>query len=187
MDPRFSPARSRDEVRASRCPNCKSDALTDGTSEFSRSFGDITFRADLPAQVCSNCGESLVWGPDLGAFDRRVTRELVHRGADHPRALRWLRPAVMARQGPDDPGPVVLASDLADLLGVNSETVVAWESGEQPIGRAHLAVLGQLVLEALDGRTTTVDRLRALASRPSPAVVSLNEATPMSTSRRDAA
>ena len=54
-------------------------------------------------------------------------------------------------------------AELASLLAVTTELVVAWESGAEAPDRATVALLGALALEALEGLSTTRDRLRALA------------------------
>jgi transcriptional regulator with XRE-family HTH domain len=57
-------------------------------------------------------------------------------------------------------------ASLAELLDVAPETVSRWESGKRPVDRAAVAVLGSLVVDSLNQRTETIDRLRALREPP---------------------
>ena len=52
------------------------------------------------------------------------------------------------------------ATNLADLLGVTSETISRWENGHNEPDRAVWATLEQLVDDHYGNRTTTLDRLR---------------------------
>lgn len=107
------------------------------------------------AQVYDLCGESLIAYADLADAEPSVTRALVAVGWAHPDALRWLRKAAALR-----------ANELAGLLGVAPETVSRWEHGTRTIDRAALALVASLALDALDGVTTTRDRLRASGAHP---------------------
>ncbi len=159
------PATRRDDAKVTACVQCESTDLVDGTTEDTWTYGELALVVPLPAQVCRSCGESYVWGNDLRDAERRISRELVARGADHPTALRSLRKDAELRVG-----------EFADLLGVAPEVVSAWESGERPIERAHLAILGQLVVDALEGRTTTRDQLQGLAQARAKGVARLEAA-----------
>lgn len=82
-------------------------------------------------------------------------RALLDAGSTDPKAVTWLRKAAGLR-----------GNELAALLAVAPETVSRWEHGARTIDRAALAILGSLALDALDGVTTTRDRLRALGAHP---------------------
>jgi len=67
----------------------------------------------------------------------------------------------------------IRAVELAELLDVAPETVSHWETGKHAPDRSTLATVAALALDALDGATTTRDRLRALRERPPLAKVRL--------------
>lgn len=135
-----------------KCPTCRAGQLTDGTTEHTAKVGARTFVATLPARLCANCDEAIIGAEHLRAFERALERALVDVGADDGAALRYVRK-----------GAGLTGVELARLLGVAAETVSRWENGAQTPDRATVALLGALALDALDGRTTTRDRLDALA------------------------
>lgn len=52
--------------------------------------------------------------------------------------------------------------ELAEFLGVTPETVSRWETGKQPVERRAMAVVGALVVERFEGRTSTLENLKEL-------------------------
>lgn len=140
---------------AMTCKLCGQKRAHPGDTVERWTFGDLTIAVTVPATVCDACGESLVHGDDLARAENAVTRALIDAGSTDPKAVRWLRKAAGLR-----------AIDLAELLDVAAETVSRWENGARAIDRAALAVLAGLVLDALEGITTTRDRLRALGAHP---------------------
>lgn len=137
------------------CELCGAARATLGEHAVRRTFGELVVSVTVPAEVCDACGESLIADDDLARVEHAVTRALVSAGSMHPNALRWLRKAADLR-----------SMDLAELLGVAPETVSRWEHGSRTIDRAALALVASLALDALDGITTTRDRLRALGASP---------------------
>lgn len=139
-----------------KCPTCgATGTLAEGTTEHTEALGPRVFVATLPALVCSNCGESIVRGDDLHAFERARTSVLIAEGASDGAALRYVRKTAQ-----------LTAAELARLLGVAPETVSRWENDVQAPDRATVALLGALALDAQEGRTTTRDRLDAMATAP---------------------
>jgi transcriptional regulator with XRE-family HTH domain len=68
----------------------------------------------------------------------------------------------------------VRAVEFAELLDVTHETVSRWEHGHLPVERRAAALLSAMVIDKLEGRTSTLDRLRALLKpEPLPALVRL--------------
>lgn len=120
-----------------------------------RTFGELVVSVVVLAEVCDVCGESLIADADVAHAHHAVTRALVAASSTHPDALRWLRKAADLR-----------ANELAGLLGVAPETVSRWEHGTRTIDRAALALVASLAFDAIDGMTTTRDRLRALGAHP---------------------
>ncbi|HTP29443.1 MAG TPA: hypothetical protein VMK12_27735, partial [Anaeromyxobacteraceae bacterium] len=63
---------------------------------------------------------------------------------------------------------------LAELLDVTIETISRWEHGKQSLDRRAVALLASMVLDRIEGRTSTLDRLKALLKpEPLPSVVQL--------------
>ena len=121
--------------------------------ETSREVDGRTFDGHLAARECTGCG--LVQA-ERGA-DRRFTllvaRTLADAGASSGEVFRFLRKAVGLR-----------ATELAGFLNLAPETISRWETNKRAVDRAALALLGNAVRDLLDGRSTTLDGLRALSS-----------------------
>lgn len=112
---------------------------------------------DFPQKVCASCGERYYEAKDLVAAEDAVTLELVARGVRDAVVFKHLRKTLGLK-----------ATELADLLGVAAETVSRWENGHNEPDRAVWATLELLVEDHYAGRTTTRDRLRALAEAQTP-------------------
>lgn len=133
-----------------RCVQCK--GLLERVERDERlDVAGRTFIARLPAYSCSSCGEVLVSGALLARFELAAASALAQEGPIHGESFRFLRKALGMR-----------AMDLAALLGVTPETVSRWESGKHELDRSTWATVGALVLDHLDQRNTTQERLRAL-------------------------
>lgn len=152
-----------------RCVQCGAEQLRPSTRTDTLTVGGRTFKAELPALECGNCGEGYIEGAAVEAFEDAVTRALVEVGASEPDALRWLRKRAKLR-----------ASELADLLGVRAETVSRWETGATEAPRAVAFTLGTLALASLYGQTSPLARIRALGEvhppETTPIVVDLRKA-----------
>jgi DNA-binding transcriptional regulator YiaG len=77
-----------------------------------------------------------------------VACELADRGMRTGDTLRQMRKALGLR-----------AVDLARLLDVTAETISHWETGKARPTRATFAAVAAMADEAIDGRTSTRDRL----------------------------
>lgn len=142
-----------EEMRVSRCFQCGHVGLDDGVADLKRQVGGRTYTASVRAQVCPNCGEWVVTDETLGRFEAAVSRAVMASGARDGSTLKWLRKVAG-----------LTAAELAGLLGVTSKTVSRWETEETPIDVATLHALGELAVDGGEGRTTTADALRAMAS-----------------------
>lgn len=138
-----------------KCPACSASGLSTQSERQTRKIGAFTFRADLPALVCRKCGESYVAGPDLQRFELAAARELAHLGVRSGEALKFMRKAAGLK-----------AAELAELLGVSAETISRWETDKVPIDWAAFVAVGSLVADKIEGRTDTLERLRALRLPP---------------------
>lgn len=134
-----------------RCTNCESTELRDGTTEERLKVGEVAFVAELPALVCQKCGETFVGLGDMERFDLAVARWLTSEGHRTAEAFRFVRKALGMR-----------AADLAKLVGVTPETISHWENGHRDADVGVFALLGELVLDQIEGREETLKRLRAL-------------------------
>lgn len=150
-----------------KCIACGDDGLQAASHPESLEVAGHTFTGAIDARSCARCGEVYLDGPAVEQFELRVAACLAEAGIDSGEAFGFMRRALGMR-----------AVELADLLDVAPETISRWERGQRGVDRGALAVLGGLVTDAVEGRTATADRLRALKTPDTlPTVVDLrNEA-----------
>jgi putative zinc finger/helix-turn-helix YgiT family protein len=150
-----------------RCTECESDQLVQGTAPDTLTVGGQTFTADLPVVRCEACGAVFFDGPAVGEFERAVARELAQRGPATGETFRFMRKALGMR-----------AADLAEMLDVTPETLSRWETGKLPMGRTSWLTLSSLVLDY----EATCARLQAAKAGPglAKAVVRLDMSRRMS-------
>jgi putative zinc finger/helix-turn-helix YgiT family protein len=141
---------------AKRCFNCKSTELVAGEHEDRLEIAGHEFTRALPTLRCAHCGQETIDGSELETFELEVAAELARHGELQGDAFRFMRHTLEMK-----------AADFAELLGVTAETVSRWENGKQAIERRAAALLSSMVLDKLEGRTSTLDRLEAL-KKPSP-------------------
>ncbi len=147
-------------VERRRCGACGEGALRDGTETLSVALPRCGVVASVvtPARCCAACGDVRIGRTELARAHLAIARELADRGVHTGDALRHMRKALGLR-----------AADLARLLDVTPETVSHWETGRFLPGRAAFVAVAAMVQEALEGRTSTRDRLAVLAEgRPYP-------------------
>ena len=133
-----------------RCTRCDG-VLVARKVDVSRDVADHVFVASLPARLCRSCGETSYEAAVLQRFDLHVANRLAEAGVGGGAAFRFMRKALGLR-----------AVDLAELLDVSAETLSRWETEKRALDRGALAVLAACVRDALAGRTSTIDTLRAL-------------------------
>lgn len=138
-----------------RCVQCGHVGLEDGQADDQIVIGERTFTASLPAQICPECGESYTGLEALGQLELAVAAALARDGTRSPEAFRFMRKALG-----------LPAVELAELLDVTPETISRWEHGKLRVERRALALIGALVLEREEGRSTILDHLRALKDPP---------------------
>jgi DNA-binding XRE family transcriptional regulator len=127
-----------------RCYKCKGETLAETKVEERIEVAGKTFTASVLAIKCAACGELYYPGPVLESFG-------------------FMRRALGLK-----------AVELAELLDVTHETVSRWEHGHQPVERRAVALLSAMVLDRLEGQTTTLDRLKTLLKpKPLPKLVRL--------------
>lgn len=141
-----------------RCPLCKSTPTETVLLPEVLSFGGVSFTADVPYQRCSSCGEEIVDGAAVVAFEKAVAEALLVQQPSGD-GFRFLRKRL-----------ALSGKDVATLLDVTVETISLWENNRRPIPRQTWALLGVLVYEYLHGEGVTMARLRAPACSSVPEV-----------------
>jgi DNA-binding transcriptional regulator YiaG len=136
------------------CTTCKKGLLRSGTEVHTLRLGEQTFTAKLPVKLCNKCNESLMSGETLGAFEVAVAQYLARKGPASGENFAFMRKAIG-----------LSGVDLADLLRTSKETVSRWETGKHAVDIWAWITLGSLVLDHVDGRTMTMERLRALRAK----------------------
>lgn len=139
-----------------RCYNCRSEQLATVEREDRIEVAGHRFIRTLPAQRCSRCGAETVEGADIQGFEWLVAGELARHGEVSPQSFSFMRRVLGLK-----------AAELADLLDVRPETISRWENAKQSIERRAAALLASMVIDKLEGRSSTLERLQTLRS-PSP-------------------
>jgi len=137
----------------SKCPACGNTTFHAATYAARRDMDCRRFTGDVPARKCASCGEMVISGPGLAAFERAMTLQLARGGDVGPEGFRWLRRAAGLK-----------AVRLAELLDVTPMQVSRWENGRKPLERRAVALVSALALEQLEGRAATRAVLEALAA-----------------------
>ena len=146
-----------------RCCDCESLEIVDADIEERFAVAGRSFAVVVPGTRCAKCGNYYLRADTVVAVERSVAAELARRGDVSPAAVRDMRKTIPLRR-----------DDLAAMLGVTTDTIVRWESGEEPIERNAAALLSMMVLDRLEGRTNTIDHLRdRLSPEPWPDVTRL--------------
>ena len=144
-------------MKKTRCPACTKTAFEPATYAARRDLDGRRFTGDVPARKCTSCGELLISGPGLGAFERAITLELARGGEVGPEGFRWLRKAAGLK-----------AVRLAELLDVTPMQVSRWENGRKPLERRAVALISALAHEQIEGKAVTRAVLEALAAGKKP-------------------
>jgi DNA-binding transcriptional regulator YiaG len=144
-------------MKKTKCPTCGKTVFEPATYVARRDLDGRRFTADVPARKCASCGELLISGPGMGAFERAVTLELARGGGVGPEAFRWLRKAAGLK-----------AVRLAELLDITPMQVSRWENGRKPLERRAVALVSALALEQVEGTAATRTVLEALAAGKKP-------------------
>ena len=104
-------------MQGSPCPSCSQGTLQEGPKrKTSREVAGITFSALLDSFQCASCGEVFGTSAIYDRFELAIARELAKNGVQSPAALRWMRKKLGLTH-----------AALGELLGLPTETVVAWE------------------------------------------------------------
>jgi putative zinc finger/helix-turn-helix YgiT family protein len=136
-----------------RCRHCGNGERQDGTETLSPELprSEVTASAAVPTR-CPSCGDVQIDRELAQRFSLAMCCELADAGVASGEALRHMRKALGLR-----------AAELARLLDVRPETISHWETGKAPPNRAAFVAVCAMIQDAIDGRTTTRDRLALLA------------------------
>src|SRR4051812_31333367 len=100
---------------------CGEDKRSDRAHTFRRTVAGCTFTAEVMVDACAGCGGPNVPAALVIAFERALAIELARRGPISGETFRWIRKAAALER-----------TDLAQLLGVNVETIASWEEERRP-------------------------------------------------------
>jgi DNA-binding transcriptional regulator YiaG len=149
------------------CAFCGADALRKGDVPLVREVGRHVFSTVVDGLVCGACGETLTDVRDGERFDMAVA-EILSEAIPTGDSFRFLRKTAG-----------LLARNVARMLGVTNDTVSRWENGKHAVDRAAFFVLGQIVREKREGRTSMLDLLaRGEMPKPLPDRVEIDIGAP---------
>ncbi len=134
-----------------KCYACGSKRLTESKREVRRPIGSRVFTGSYPALACAACGEATADSRAVLAIELGIARELAEAGPRNGDEFKFLRKMTGLR-----------AVEVAELLDVSAETVSRWENDKQALERRAVAIVAGLVLDRIEGRDETLQRLRAL-------------------------
>ena len=83
-----------------------------------------------------------------------VAAVLARRGPISGEAFRFMRDSLE-----------LSAAELGELLDVGTGTISRWENAKRQVDRSVWVTLGSLVLDRIEGRRTTMERLAAIGER----------------------
>lgn len=135
------------------CVRCGNQEFRKVAERLSAGFPDsgVTASVAVAGSQCTRCREIHVPPSLVREFELAVACELADHGVRTGEAVRHMRKVLGLR-----------AADMARLLDVTPETISHWETGKARISRATFVVLGAMVHDACDGRSSTRERLAAL-------------------------
>ena len=84
-------------MKKTKCPRCGKTAFEPATYAARRDLDGRRFTGDVPARKCTSCGELLISGRGLGAFEHAITLELARGGEGIPSGDGKLRGASAQR------------------------------------------------------------------------------------------
>lgn len=148
-------ARRRRLPRGTVCTNCGSRSRFVAASiPHERKIARTTFRGLVQGWRCVSCGERAFEGVALDRAELLIASQIAQRGPANGETLNFFRTTLGLGE-----------KELAAMLGVQPRTLSSWERGGDSVDRAAWATVAAMIIEAVDDRTDTRDRLDALGSR----------------------
>lgn len=134
-----------------KCIECGSETFN--ASEISRSvtIEGRAYQGSVLGLRCASCGWAYVQASDMVPFELGVAEHIARHGPVTAGGLASMREALGLR-----------SKQLAQHLGVTPEHLSRWENDRKPIDHNAWLVVGDLVLDAVSGRSTTLDRLASM-------------------------
>lgn len=138
-----------------KCFECGA-GMHPGTVDHTFTISGVKVHGRLPAMICDDfCGENTVDGNDLGALELAAARDLALHGVRTGDVFKFMRKALGKS-----------AVDIGKLFRTNPATLSKWERGHADVDAHAFALLAALVEDRINGKTSTEDRLKALANPP---------------------
>jgi len=132
----------------SKCVNC-GKRVKRGMVKEELNVADVTFKAELPAQICTSCESTYASSDVLERFELTVAVTLGKLGVRTPAAFKFMRKALGLK-----------SAELAQLLHVAPETISRWETGARDFDFTAFTLLGVMAAEKLEGRELTREMLK---------------------------
>jgi DNA-binding transcriptional regulator YiaG len=151
-----------------KCVKCQGKRSRKAKVAHSVTVSGVKISGELAAEICSACGAEQIDLVELEGFELRAAAALAAHGVCTGEAFKFMRKALGMR-----------ALDVGAVLGVTPETVSRWETGQRDVDRHVFAMLGELVIAAVEGRPGPAERFKALASgaRKLPGKIDLRRAS----------
>ena len=135
-----------------RCVECENDNF-EKTKVPHRVRVTSTFKVDveIPARQCTKCAETYTDGADMERAEFEVARRVADSGVVTGETFRFMRRALGLQ-----------SKELAELLGVEPESVTRWEKGDRTMAPLAWLALAMLVVDRANGREDSQKMLKAI-------------------------
>lgn len=139
-------------TKVTTCVACGFDGpMEASSSDESVTVCGHTFTGAVPAERCSQCGETYTEAEGHRALALSTARALIDAGEVNGAALRFFRHSLG-----------LTGVSLASLLGVSPDTVSRWERDERGVDRLAWVAVAGLILDELEDRPRTRHVLDAM-------------------------
>ena len=119
--------------------------------------GGITYKAELPAEICPKCHRPYFSMADEARFEQSVALRVALDCVPHPEGVRVMRKALG-----------LSTVELSKLMDTVQESISRWETGKRPLDKKVYAVLCLLTADSLLGSKQVVGMLKKLVAGVSP-------------------
>ena len=133
-----------------KCTACGVAIVERRREEHVVNFGGHRFTGQVIADVCPECGDSLVTADEIARVELEAARVLRDTGLVSGKSFRFMRHALG-----------LTARTVAADFGVAHETISRWENEERPLDRLAWVTLAAMVHDRLEGHERTRVQLSA--------------------------